>query len=314
MDDFREREPGWPPPGDPATESPADLYVHQPAAERVLRPLEGAAWRPNAAQIGVAGGVVGLTAALVAALAPAHSVDWLLAAWLLFAFAVASRVRRSLGPGGRPSGPEVALREGMVDLVVAAAFWAVLAVRTTPSGAGALGGLFAVGGVLSTLVHAGLYEHIRLRFRTVAEPPPAREDEPLSSTPGAQPYPWRSGGLSALTVPLFSFAEGFCDALYNEVPRLSLGVEPGAPAPAVDRAEGRRLLAAPMQMATYLSLSTHLFILYVSAALATLHSSLPFWTASLAVVVGLNAWALCVVIAWRRAEALLARLATSPRA
>ena len=46
-----------------------------------------------------------------------------------------------------------------------------------------------------------------------------------------------------------------------------------------------------------------------AAALAAADVGWSYWTATLLVVIGLNLWALMVVLAWRRAEALVRRVA-----
>jgi hypothetical protein len=68
-----------------------------------------------------------------------------------------------------------------------------------------------------------------------------------------------------------------------------------------------------MGMANYLGLSTHLFLMYTATMLALVELHLPFELALASVVVGLNVWAVLVVIAWRRAELLVARVAESGR-
>jgi hypothetical protein len=64
-----------------------------------------------------------------------------------------------------------------------------------------------------------------------------------------------------------------------------------------------------MRMASYLGLGTHLFLMYTATALALYDLNLPFYIALGSVVFVLNVWAVLVVLAWRRAEALVAELA-----
>jgi hypothetical protein len=53
--------------------------------------------------------------------------------------------------------------------------------------------------------------------------------------------------------------------------------------------------------------------MYTATTLALVELHLPFELALASVVVGLNVWAVLVVIAWRRAELLVARVAESGR-
>ena len=100
--------------------------------------------------------------------------------------------------------------------------------------------------------------------------------------------------------------EGFGAALAHDFGALALGPELLGQTP--PRGAVRSLLAGPMRMAAYLGAGTHLAILYLALAVAAVRPDLAFWTVVIAVG-ALKAWALLVILAWRRAEGLVRRLA-----
>jgi hypothetical protein len=161
--------------------------------------------------------------------------------------------------------------------------------------------------VLSILIHAGLYDHIRIRYGVLVNPPPAVQAEatrPVEAAGNDVPKAlW-----ARMQDGFFAFAQGFYEVTYTNISRICIGVEPSSPRPAVHPDFARQLFAGPMRMASFLGLGTHLLLMQVATATALWWLELPFLLA-LVVVVGLgNLWAVLVVVAWRRAEALIAEL------
>lgn len=259
---------------DPLTEGPFYCHVHGPIAGYVVHPLLRNTRPPSLDQFTLSALVLGLAGALAILLASPHSTDWLVPAWLMFAATIAGRCRRLLAPADAAN--------GLLDLLVGSAFWLALSLRAAPlAGFGTTLALAAIG---SAVAHAVLYTQIRARFaRLTGEPE------------GPEP-----GGWSAALAPMLAAPQQrFASALLGPEPRDDL------PTPSQSRA----LLAGAMKMATLLGPDTHLAIAYAAAALAVVDVGWSYWTATLAVVGGLNLWALMVVFAWRRAEALVRRVA-----
>jgi hypothetical protein len=68
----------------------------------------------------------------------------------------------------------------------------------------------------------------------------------------------------------------------------------------------RQLIVGPMRMATFLGLGTHLVLMYGATTLAVIQLHLPFYVAIVSGGGVLNLWAVFTVLAWRRAEAVIA--------
>lgn len=259
---------------DPITEGYFDRHLHRPLAAWVL----GRVQRPPSLEVlTLAGLIVGLTGALAVLLAAPQSTDWVFPAWLLFAFTVATRCRRLIG--AKPDGCTL-------ELTIGAAFWTALTLRAAPESPTACS--LASLALVSALVQANLHTELRRRF--------------LALTGGdgdaAAPSPRPS---------LTELARGLGPAVLHDLWSLLLGHEPvGAQPPA---GAARSLLAGPMRMASLLGHGTHLALLCAATAAAAVRLDLSYWAVALTVVVGLNVWALLVVAAWRRAEALVRRLA-----
>lgn len=259
---------------DPLTEGPLYTYVHAPIAGYVVQPLRDGGRAPSFDQFTLSALVLGFSGAAAVLLASPHSIDWLVPAWLLFAATIAGRCRRLIAPGDPVS--------GLLDLLIGAAFWLALALRAAPLAG--WGGPLALVVVVSALAHGVLYRQIRARFMRLT-------GESVEAT--------EPSGLFAALAPLLAAGQ-------DAFGRALLGAEPVEPA---QPTESRALLAGAMRMATLLGPDTHLALAYVAAVFAGLDLQLSFWTATLAVLVGLNAWALLAVLAWRRAEALVRRVA-----
>ncbi|MDC0719305.1 hypothetical protein [Nannocystis bainbridge] len=238
------------------------------------RPL--AAWvlarvrpAPSVELLTLAGLVVGLTGAVAVLLAAPHGVDWIFPAWLLFAFTVASRGRRLVAGAAE-------VEAGTLEFAVGAAFWLALTTRTAPANPWTC--TLASLAVVSALIQVGLHAELRRRFRDLTGA--VGDDAPASQVRGP--------------------------AVFHDIAAALLGPKHSGPLPAPGAA--RSLLAGPMRMAALLGHDTHLALLYVATACAAIRLDLSFWTVALAVALGLNAWGLLVVSAWRRAEALVRRL------
>ncbi|MDC0673929.1 hypothetical protein [Nannocystis radixulma] len=263
---------------DPITEGYFDRHLHRPLAAWVLDRVRPA---PSLELLTLAGLVVGLTGAVAVLLASPRSVDWIFPAWLLFAFTVASSGRRLLA-GNSGAEPEA----GMLEFAIGAAFWIALTLRAAPDSAWTC--TVASIALVSALVHVGLHAELRRRFAD------------LTGGDGDIAPPSPRPSVAAL-------ARGLAPAVFHDLAAALLGPEHlgGRPPPGA----ARSLLAAPMRMAGWLGHDTHLALLYVATAVAAVRIDLAFWTVALAVAVGLNLWALLVVAGWRRAEALVRRLA-----
>lgn len=297
---------------DPSCEELIDIYFHRPLAYQLLRPFEHAAWRPTPNQFTLTGGVIGVLAAGVALVAPPGSLLWPLSAFLMF---FANLLDCCDGMIARLTGQASTrgmLLDGMIDFIVGVSFWLAMCIRTAPNwGFWTVPAALSI--VLSILIHTGLYDHMRIRFGVLVNPPaepqavatPPRADATIEAPHG----PW-----ARFLDGFYAFAQGFYEVTYTNISRICIGVEPSSPRPAVHPAFARQLFAGPMRMASYLGLGTHLFLMYSATALALFDLHLPFQIAMVTVVVGLNLWAVLVVFAWRRAEALIAGLVASDAA
>ncbi|WAS98208.1 hypothetical protein [Nannocystis punicea] len=258
---------------DPITEGTFDRHLHRPLAAWVLARVRRA---PSVELLTLAGLVVGLTGAVAVLLAAPRGVDWIFPAWLLFAFTVASRCRRLVAGEAEA---------GTLEFAIGAAFWVALTMRAAPGNPWAC--TLASVALVSALIHVGLHAELRRRFRDLTG----------GNGDAAPPSPRPS--VAAL-------ARGLGPTVFHDIAAALLGPEHTGPRPAPRAA--RSLLAAPMRMAAPLGHDTHLALLYVTTAAAAIRLDLSFWTAALAVALGLNVWALLVVSAWRRSEALVRRL------
>lgn len=260
---------------DPITEGYFDRHVHRPIAARIVGRVPRL---PDAARLAGAGLVVGLTGVAAILLGAPHGLDWVFPAWMLFAFTIAGRCSRLVAPARAGAGV-------VLDLAVGLAFWVALTLRTAPATLSTW--LLAGVTLLAALFQAGLHGQLRARFVAFTGPrdaPPP--DEPLTTLRLVHDL---GAGLA------HDLAEGV------------LGPEHTGPRPPPGPA--RSILAGPMRMAALLGHDTHLALLYGATALAALRPDLSFGTVVLAVVVGLDLWALMVVSAWRRAETLVRELA-----
>lgn len=292
---------------DPSTEELVDLYLHRPLAYLVLRPFEHAAWRPTPNQFTLTGGAIGLLGAGIILVAPVGSLLWPLAAGLMFFANILDCVDGMLARLTGQGSTRGMLLDGMIDFIVGVAFWLAMSIRTAPPNWGLWAVPAALSIVLSILIHTGLYDHMRIRFAVVTNPPekPRVIATPPEPAEGAAPL-----GLWARFVEgFFAFAQAFYEVTYTNISRICIGVEPASPRPDVDPAVARQLMVGPMRMATYLGLGTHLALMYGATTLAVFHLQMPFYVAIVAVVLVLNLWAVFTVFAWRRAEAVLAGLA-----
>ncbi len=293
---------------DPTTEETIDLVFHRPIAYAVLRPWEHAAWRPTPNQFTLTGGLIGLAAAAVAYVAPDGSWLWPLSAFLMFFSNILDCCDGMLARLTRQASSRGMLLDGMIDFIVGVSFWLVMSIRTAPDW-----GLWTVPAalsiILSILIHTGLYDHMRLRFNVLVnppEPPRAVASPPQPAEPTAELG--RRGLTTRLVDGFFAFAQAFYEVTYTNISRICLGVEPSSPRPDVHPEFARQLFTGPMHMASYLGLGTQLFLMYTGTALAVLEIHLPFYVALAAVVGVLNLWTVMTVLAWRRAEGLIAHL------
>ncbi|WP_434415710.1 hypothetical protein [Nannocystis pusilla] len=260
---------------DPITEGTLDRHLHRPLAAWVLERVRPA---PSVELLTLAGLVVGLTGAVAVLLAAPSGVDWIFPAWLLFAFTIASRCRRLVAGAAEAEA-------GTLEFAIGAAFWVALTLRAAPANAWAC--TLASVALVSALIQVGLHAELRRRFRD------------LTGGGGDAAPPSPRPSVAALS-------RGLGPAVFHDIAAALLGPEHTGPRPTAGAA--RSLLAPPLRMAAPLSHDTHLALLYVATAAAALRLDLSFWTAALAVALGLNVWALLVVSAWRRAEALVRRL------
>lgn len=290
---------------DPATEETIDLVFHRPIAYAVLRPWEHAAWRPTPNQFTLVGGAIGLLAAAVAAIAPDGSWLWVLSAFLMFSSNILDCCDGMIARLTRQASSRGMLLDGMIDFIVGVSFWLVMSIRTAPDW-----GLWTVPAalsiVLSILIHTGLYDHMKLRFGVLVNPP--EPPQAVATPPQAEEPPGPRGLTTRFVDGFFAFAQAFYDVTYTNISRICLGVEPSSPRPDVHPDFARQLFSGPIHMASYLGLGTQLFLMYSGTALAVLEIHLPFYIALGSIVFLLNLWAVMTVIAWRRAEALIAHL------
>ena len=292
---------------DPATEETIDLVFHRPIAYAVLRPWEHAAWRPTPNHFTLVGGAIGLLAAAVAFIAPDGSLLWPLAAFLMFFANILDCCDGMLARLTRQASSRGMLLDGMIDFIVGVSFWLAMSIRTAPDW-----GLWTVPAalsiILSILIHTGLYDHMRLRFNVLVNPPepPQAVASPPQAAASQQDQP--RDLKTRLLDGFFDFAQSFYEVTYTNISRICLGIEPSSPRPDVHPAFARQLFSGPMHMASYLGLGTQLFLMYMGTALALFEIHLPFYIALGAVVVVLNLWTVLTVLAWRRAESLIAHL------
>lgn len=291
---------------DPATEETIDLVFHRPIAYAVLRPWEHAAWRPTPNQFTLTGGVIGLLAAAVAYIAPDGSWLWVLAAFLMFSANILDCCDGMIARLTRQASSRGMLLDGMIDFIVGVSFWLVMSIRTAPDW-----GLWTVPAalsiVLSILIHTGLYDHMKLRFGVLVNPP--EPPQAVATPPQADDTTAQDRSLKTRLVDgFFAFTLAFYEVTYTNISRICLGIEPSSPRPDVNPAFARQLFSGPIHMASYLGLGTQLFLMYMGTALAILEIHLPFYIALGSIVFLLNLWAVLTVLAWRRAEALIAHL------
>ena len=304
----REAEPAWSyqrTQKDPAVDELIDIYFHRPIAYALLRRWEHASWRPTPNQFTLAGGAVGVAAAAVVMVAAPGSLLWPVAAFLMFFANILDCCDGMIARLTGQASNRGMLLDGMIDFIVGVSFWLAMSIRTAPDwGLGTV--LAALAIILSILIHTGLYDHIRIRFGVLCNPPaPA---QPVATPPVADNTAPRDLSTSFLD-GFYAFAQAFYEVTYTNISRICLGVEPATPRPDVHPDFARQLFAGPMRMASYLGLGTHLFLMYTATALALYDLNLPFYIALGSVVFVLNVWAVLVVLAWRRAEALVAELA-----
>lgn len=289
---------------DPATEETIDLVFHRPIAYAVLRPWEHAAWRPTPNHFTLVGGAIGLLAAAVAYVAPDGSLLWPLAGFLMFSSNILDCCDGMLARLTRQASSRGMLLDGMIDFIVGVSFWLVMSIRTAPDW-----GLWtvpvALSIILSILIHTGLYDHMKLRFNVLVNPPEG--PRAVASPPEAHASETAPRGLGARFLDgFYAFAQAFYEVTYTNISRICLGIEPSSPRPDVHPEFARQLFSGPMHMASYLGLGTQLFLMYTGTALAVIDIHLPYYIALGGVVVVLNLWSALTVLAWRRAEALIA--------
>jgi len=289
---------------DPAVDELIDIHFHRPVAYALLRQWEHRSWRPTPNQFTLTGGAFGLLAAGVVMVATPGSLLWPVAALLMF---VANILDCCDGMMARLTGQASnrgMLLDGMVDFIVGVSFWLAMSIRTAPDwGFWTVPAALSI--VLSILIHTGLYDHMRIRFGVLANPPAPAQ---ATATPPRPAEPAEQTLWTSFLDGFYAFAQAFYEVTYTNISRICIGVEPSSPRPAVHPDFARQLFAGPMRMASYLGLSTHLFLMYMVTALAIHEIHLPFQIALVSVVVVLNVWTVCVVVAWRRAEALISGL------
>ncbi|MBA3546049.1 MAG: CDP-alcohol phosphatidyltransferase family protein [Nannocystis sp.] len=295
---------------DPLTEESIDLILHRPIAYAVLLPWQHASWRPTPNHFTLMGGVLGLLGAAVVMIAPDGSLLWVVAAFLMFAAHILDCCDGMLARLTRQGSSRGMLLDGMIDFIVGVAFWLAMSLRTAPDW-----GIWTVPAalsiILSILIHTGLHDQLRLRFELLVNPPAEPRAVATPPQPGPASPPERRGLWTRFLDAFFGFAQRFYEVTYINISRICVGVEPGSPRPAIDPDVARQMFAGPMGMANYLGLSTHMFLMYAVTSLALYELHLPFVLALTTVVVGLNLWAVLVVIAWRRAEGLVTMMMTS---
>ena len=293
---------------DPSTEELVDLYLHRPLAYLVLRPFEHAAWRPTPNQFTLTGGAIGLLGAGIILVAPVGSLLWPLAAGLMFFANILDCVDGMLARLTGQGSTRGMLLDGMIDFIVGVAFWLAMSIRTAPDwGVWTVPAALSI--ILSILIHTGLNDHIRIRYGVLVNPPATSTGTATATPPVAESGAEAPRGLVArLQDGFFAFAMAFYTVTYTNISRICLGVEPSSPRPAVHPGFARQLFAGPMRMASFLGLSTHLLLMFLGMVTAMWSLHLPFYIALVITVGVLNFWAVLVVVAWRRAEALIADL------
>lgn len=296
---------------DPGAEELADLYLHRPLAYLLLRPLEHAAWRPTPNQFTLAGGAIGLVGAGLILVAPVGSWLWPAAALLMFFANILDCVDGMLARLTGQGSTRGMLLDGMIDFIIGVAFWLAMSIRTAPDW-GPWTVVAALSIILSILIHTGLHDHIRLRYGVLVNPPAPRQaaaTPPRAADDGTHAAP--RGLWIRMQDGFFAFAQGFYEVTYTNISRILVRVEPSSPRPAVHPDFARQLFSGPMRMASFLGLGTHLLLMQLATAMAIVWLELPFLLALVVVVGVLNLWMVLVVVAWRRAEALIADLGPS---
>lgn len=294
---------------DPMVDELIDLHFHRPIAYQLLRPWEHAAWRPTPNQFTLAGGAIGLLAAAVVMVASEGSLLWPLAAFLMFFSNILDCCDGMIARLTHQASNRGMLLDGMIDFIVGVSFWLAMSIRTAPDwGFWTVPAALSI--VLSILIHTGLYDHMRLRFGVLVRPP--EPPQAVATPPQADDHGQDAGLQARLLDGFYAFAQAFYEVTYTNISRICIGVEPSSPRPAVHPDFARQLFAGPMRMASYLGLGTHLFLMYTVTALAVYQLNLPFLLALVLTVLVLNVWAVLVVLAWRRAEALIAGLQEPP--
>lgn len=291
---------------DPSAEELVDLYFHRPLAYLLLGPLEHAAWRPTPNQFTLAGGAIGVLGAGLILIAPVGSLVWPLAAGLLFFANILDCIDGMLARLTGQGSTRGMLLDGMIDFLIGVAFWLAMSIRTAPDwGVWTVPAALSI--VLSILIHTGLHDHIRIRYGVLVNPPAGPRAEavrPVEAVSNEVLKPlW-----TRMQDGFFAFAQAFYEVTYTNISRICIGVEPSSPRPAVHPDFARQLFAGPMRMASFIGLGTHLLLMQLATATAMWWLELPFYVALVVVVGALNFWAVLVVVAWRRAEALIADL------
>lgn len=291
---------------DATVEEPIDRLFHRPIAYVLLMPWEHASWRPTPAHFTLAGGALGLLAAAVAYIAPGGSPLWLLAGILMFFSMILDCCDGMLARLTGQASDRGMLLDGMIDFIVGVSFWLVMSIRTAPDW-GVWTVPVALSIILSILIHTGLHDHMRLRFNLLVRPPaPPRA---VATPPQSAAPPARSFGVwTRFLDGFYAFAQAFYEVTYTNISRICLGIEPSSPRPDVHPEFARQLFSGPMRMANFLGLGTQLFLMYTGTMLAVFDLHLPYYVALGSVVVVLNLWTVMTVVAWRRAEALIAHL------
>lgn len=276
---------------DPDIEEWINQRVHRPLAfYLILKPIERLPkrLRPSPNQLTFCSGATGVGAAIAATQAPEHGAIWLvLSAFLLFVSVLFDCSDGMLARLSKTSSRFGMLLDGAMDFVVGASFWAAMVWATMPTWLGRWGWPCAVVILLSFVLHCALYDHFRNRFVQVSNPP----DASLDNSDDVD-------GSMGLVERLYQMA-------YVTPSRMLVGVGPGDPRPNVSAEVGRRILKRPMNMASWMGLGTQLAMMYLATALAFISPQLPFYAATVLVVVGLNLWMLLTIIIWRRAEKTL---------